>query len=110
MKIFNIILASITFIGGVFSFEDGDYLMAVIMFICSIGLLFTQEDLKMNKRKELTYKYFEYLYQLTDFVNKNKDIEVVNVLIDSYEIYDDKTMDARNFTLVYYIINKQEGL
>ena len=54
----------------------------------------------MNKRKELTYKYFEYLYQLTDFVNKNKDIEVVNVLVDSYEIYDDKTMDARNFTLV----------
>ena len=41
MKIFNIILASITFIGGAFSFEDGDYLMAVIMFICSIGLLFT---------------------------------------------------------------------
>ena len=41
MKIFNIILASITFIGGVLSFEDGDYLMAVIMFICSIGLLFT---------------------------------------------------------------------
>ena len=39
MKIFNIILASITFIGGVFSFEDGDYLMAVIMFICTIGLL-----------------------------------------------------------------------
>ena len=41
MKIFNIILASITFIGGVFSFVDGDYLMAVIMLICSIGLLFT---------------------------------------------------------------------
>ena len=41
MKIFNIILASNTFIGGVFSFEDGDYLMAVIMLICSIGLLFT---------------------------------------------------------------------
>ena len=41
MKILNIILASITFIGGVFSFEDGDYLMAVIMLICSIGLLFT---------------------------------------------------------------------
>ena len=41
MKIFNIILASITFIGGVFSFEDGDYLMAVIMFIWSIGLIFT---------------------------------------------------------------------
>ena len=41
MKIFNIILASITFIGGVFSFEVGDYLMAVIMFICGIGLLFT---------------------------------------------------------------------
>ena len=41
MKIFNVILASITFIGGVFSFEDGDYLMAVIMLICSIGLLFT---------------------------------------------------------------------
>ena len=41
MKIFNIIFASITFIGGVFSFEDDDYLMAVIMFICGIGLLFT---------------------------------------------------------------------
>ena len=41
MKIFNIILASITFIGGCFNFEAGDYLMAVIMFICSIGLLFT---------------------------------------------------------------------
>ena len=41
MKIFNIILASIPSIGGVFSFEDGDYLMAVIMFICGIGLLFT---------------------------------------------------------------------
>ena len=41
MKIFNIILTSITFIGGVFSFEDGDYLMSVIMLICSIGLLFT---------------------------------------------------------------------
>lgn len=41
MKIFNIILAIITFIGGFLSFEDGDYLMAVIMFICSIGLLFT---------------------------------------------------------------------
>ena len=40
MKIFNIIFASITFIGGVLSFEDGDYLIAVIMFICSIGLLF----------------------------------------------------------------------
>ena len=39
-------------------------------------------------------------------MSENKDIEVVNVLIDSYEIYDDKTMDARNFTLVYYIINK----
>ena len=38
MKIFNIILAIITFIGG-FSFEDGDYLMAVIMLICTIGLL-----------------------------------------------------------------------
>ena len=35
-----------------------------------------------------------------------KELEVVNVLVDSYEIYDDKTMDARNFTLVYYIINK----
>ena len=110
MKIFNIILAIITFIGGFLSFEDEDYFMAVMMFICSIGLLFIQEDLEMEKRKELTYKYFEYLYQLTDFVNKNKDIEVVNVLVDSYEIYDDKTMDARNFTLVYYIINKQEGL
>ena len=60
----------------------------------------------MNKRKELTYKYFEYLYQLTDFVNKNENIEVVSILVDSYEVYDDKTMDARNFTLVYYIINK----
>ena len=41
MKIFNIILASITFIGGFLSFEDEDYFMAVMMFICSIGLLFT---------------------------------------------------------------------
>ena len=41
MKIFNIIFAIITFIGGCFNVEDGDYLMAVIMFICSIGLLFT---------------------------------------------------------------------
>ena len=90
--------------------KEKDWILMIVMFICSIGLLFTQEDLEMDKRKELTYKYFEYLYQLTDFVNKNKDIEVVNVLVDSYEIYDDKTMDARNFTLVYYITNKQEGL
>ena len=60
----------------------------------------------MNKRKESTYQYVEYSYQSTDFVNQNKDIEVVNVLVDSYEIYDDKTMDARNFTLFYYMINK----
>ena len=39
MKIFNIILAIITFIGGFLSFEDEDYFMAVMMFICSIGLL-----------------------------------------------------------------------
>ena len=41
MKIFNIILASITFIGECFNFKDGDYLMAIIMFVCTIGLLFT---------------------------------------------------------------------
>lgn len=41
MKMFNIILASITFIGAFFSLTDEDYFMAVIMFICSIGLLFT---------------------------------------------------------------------
>lgn len=39
MKIFNIILAIITFIGGFLSFEEEDYLMAVIMFVCTIGLL-----------------------------------------------------------------------
>ena len=39
MKIFNIILAVITFIGGFLSFEEEDYLMAVIMFVCTIGLL-----------------------------------------------------------------------
>lgn len=41
MKIFNIILAIITFIGGFLSFEDEDYFMAVMMFICGTGLLFT---------------------------------------------------------------------
>ena len=41
MKIFNIIFAIITFIGGCLNFQEEDYLMAVIMFICSIGLLFT---------------------------------------------------------------------
>ena len=40
MKIINIIFALFTFMGGYFSFEDGDYLMAVVMFICTIGLLF----------------------------------------------------------------------
>ena len=39
MKIFNIILAIITFIGGFLSFEEEDYLMAIIMFVCTIGLL-----------------------------------------------------------------------
>ena len=41
MKIFNIIFAIITFIGGCLNFQEEDYFMAVIMFICSIGLLFT---------------------------------------------------------------------
>lgn len=41
MKIINIIFALFTFMGGCFSFKDGDYLMAVVMFICGIGLLFT---------------------------------------------------------------------
>lgn len=39
MKIINIIFALFTFMGGCFSFEDGDYLMSIIMFICTIGLL-----------------------------------------------------------------------
>ena len=39
MKIINIIFALFTFMGGYFSFKDKDYLMAIIMFMCTIGLL-----------------------------------------------------------------------
>ena len=39
MKMINIIFALFTFMGGYFSFEDGDYLMSIIMFMCTIGLL-----------------------------------------------------------------------
>ena len=40
MKIFNIIFALFTFMGGYLHLKDGDYLMVVVMFICGIGLLF----------------------------------------------------------------------
>ena len=40
MKIINIIFALFTFIGGYLHLKDEDYLMAVVMFICGIGLLF----------------------------------------------------------------------
>ena len=40
MKIINIIFALFTFMGGYLHLKDEDYLMAVVMFICGIGLLF----------------------------------------------------------------------
>lgn len=39
MKIINIIFALFTFIGGYLHLKDKYYLMAIIMFICTIGLL-----------------------------------------------------------------------
>lgn len=39
MKIINIIFALFTFMGGYLHLKDGDYLMSMIMFICTIGLL-----------------------------------------------------------------------
>lgn len=39
MKIINIIFALFTFMGGCLNLKDKDYLMSMIMFICTIGLL-----------------------------------------------------------------------
>ena len=56
----------------------------------------------MMSEGELAYKYFKHLWDLLAYVNEN-NIKVVNIFPDSYEMYSNGKLDAKNYTLVYVV-------